>query len=212
MNIKDVTEIKNDGRCRLEQIWDRQRELMKKYHGIEKKNGLLLFDGCPIDLNDKMGQARIKDFCWRITEELAESAEAWGAGDVLHAQEEIADALHFMVELLILSGIEPKDILKSTVDGDRMDTWFNTAGSDAHFSLGAFDIIKYLGLAANCLKNKPWKQTHILTDVARYRGNLGTAFCQFPFLCVFVGMGREQMFELYMKKSEVNKFRQRSNY
>ena len=60
----------------LKAIFERQRELMEKYHDIELKSGLLQTEDCPVNLDDKRGQARIKDFSWRITEEIGEALDA----------------------------------------------------------------------------------------------------------------------------------------
>ena len=49
---------------RLVAIFNRQKELMSKYHDIEKRSGLLQTEDCPVNLDDKRGQARIKDFSW----------------------------------------------------------------------------------------------------------------------------------------------------
>ena len=60
----------------LRAIFDRQKELMEKYHDIEFKSGLMQTEDCPVNLDDKRGQARIKDFSWRITEEVGEALDA----------------------------------------------------------------------------------------------------------------------------------------
>lgn len=140
MNIKDVIEkipdtFPND---RLGLIFTRQLELMEKYHPIEKANGLLVTEDVPIDLHSHKGQHRLKDFAWRITEELGE--------------------------------------------------------------------------AMSCLKNKPWKATPMDTDIDHYKEEIADAFHFFVELCILSGIGAHELFQLYLRKSEVNKFRQRSGY
>ncbi len=139
MNIKDV-EAKNleNGEDKLDFIFSRQKELMDKYHDIEKKNGLLQTEDVPVNIDSHLGQARLKDFAWRVTEEIGE--------------------------------------------------------------------------AMNCLKNKPWKQTQMETDVLHYKEELADAFHFFVELCILSGINSEDLFNLYFRKSEVNKFRQRSKY
>lgn len=123
---------------RLEQIFCRQRELMEKYEPIERANGLLITDDVPVNIDSAKGQSRLKDFAWRVVEEIGE--------------------------------------------------------------------------AMNCLKNKPWKQTQMETDVLHYKEEIADAFHFFVELCILSGIDHKDIFELYFKKSEVNKFRQRSNY
>ena len=137
MNVNDAEKEKIEGDM-LEMIFKRQKELMKKYEKIEDDNGLLQTSFVPVDLNDRFGQARLKDFAWRITEELGE--------------------------------------------------------------------------AMNCLKNKPWKQTHMMTDATHYCEEIVDAFHFFIELCILSGFDAIDLTEMYLKKSQVNKFRQRSKY
>lgn len=141
MNISDVASRLMAGTKEgdmLADIFARQLELMEKYHPIEKANGLIVCEDVPVNLHDPRGQHRLKDFAWRVTEELGE--------------------------------------------------------------------------AMNCLKNKPWKQTHMETDELHYKEELADAFHFFIELCILSGIGPEELYDLYFRKSEVNKFRQRSGY
>ena len=139
MNIKDVeTVIPVEGQDMLEAIFARQRELMVTYHEIEETNGLLITPDVPVDIHSKEGQQRLKDFAWRITEELGE--------------------------------------------------------------------------AMNTLKNKPWKQTHMITDVKHYNEEISDAFHFFIELCILSGFGPKELYDLYFRKSIVNEFRQDSKY
>ena len=81
MNITHATEEAIQGNL-LKQIFDRQKELMDKYHYIEERSGLLQTADCPVNLDDRRGQARIKDFSWRVTEELGEALDALGQDDM----------------------------------------------------------------------------------------------------------------------------------
>jgi len=72
--------------------------------------------------------------------------------------------------------------------------------------------VEELGEAMNCLKNKPWKQTMMETDLTHYREELADAFHFFVELCILSGLSATDLFTLYFLKSEVNKFRQDSKY
>ncbi len=128
----DIREIKTSppevGVKYLEKIYDLQKVLIDHYIGLE---GLPQY---PLDINLKESQALLKDFSSRVIEELAEGYEAylksieitkenlyWSGVDshdkvnplleaLLNFNEEQADAMHFMVELLIFSNIQPEDI------------------------------------------------------------------------------------------------------
>lgn len=198
---------------RLELIFQRQHKLMRKYTPIEYKNGLCWTADCPVDINSRHGQARLKDFFWRCTEELTEACEANRIHPELknHVLEELADALHFLVEANLLAGIKPENYDEWGMQSRWLENMVDMAEKD-DLEPGCFEVIYWLGAASNCLKNRPWKQNHQLTDIPKFKGYLMKAL---PLLIgVFVGQGinDDEIFRMYWKKSEVNKFRQRSNY
>lgn len=67
-------------------------------------------------------------------------------------------------------------------------------------------------IARNCLKNKPWKQTQMMTDESTYRLRLmeGTIY-MFGFFA-FSGMTARSLHHIYYKKNLVNRFRIKSRY
>jgi len=227
VNIHDVEKSDLPEGDKLEAMFDRQRELMEKYHEIEKSNGLLQTEDIPVNINDAFGQARLKDFAWRITEELGEAMEAMDKHSEIpeHAKEEIADALHFLIEFTILTGetsrfisfCTPRPETEDTVD--NLDYLFSISAIKHEDCFGVYSIgewvalvVRYLSQACNCLKNKPWKQSHMLTDAQVFYQNLLKTWVSFIALCLALEMGSEKLFALYFGKSDVNKFRQRSNY
>lgn len=104
----------------LESIFDGQNVLMEQYHDIEARNGAYVI--MPTDmghLDDRTVQARIKHLAFCVVEELTEATgclknKPWKqdmiATNVEHFQEEIADALHFFVELCITAGLDAEDL------------------------------------------------------------------------------------------------------
>lgn len=226
MNVKDIANPAETPKDMLADIFNKQRQLMEKYHKIEKANGLLICEEIPVNLNDPKGQLRLKDFFWRATEEVGEALEALDKEDYDHFYEELADALHFLVEACILAGGLRDDIDTFGTGGDALENIFYKVKSDfnvdgpyietgrgkRYLYIRAMRFIRDLGLAANCLKNKPWKQTHILTDEAKFHKCLLTAFESFISLCELAGFSAQTLYNMYFRKNEVNKFRQRSGY
>lgn len=218
MNVDDVAsqDILGDG---LLAIFQRQTELMEKYAGIDKAFGLANLHKwpppSPLNLDNYAVQCLIKDFAWRVTEELTESTQALQehAEIFSHAKEEAVDALHFLVELAIIAGIPPEFVRRhpdSGVDGleELIATGPALGGPDSN----AYAVIQEIGNAMNLLKNKPWKQTQMMTDVPRFNTYIAAAFMAFGRFCASIGMDRNQVLDFYFRKSEVNKFRQRSQY
>ncbi|MBO7695469.1 MAG: dUTP diphosphatase [Methanobrevibacter sp.] len=209
MNITHAVdeEVKGD---KLKAIFDRQKELMEKYHDIELKSGLMQTEQCPVNLDDKKGQARIKDFSWRVIEEVGEALDALEQDDMVHYSEELIDGLHFLTELTILSGydynsffdVEYKDCLSMLIDDASNFSCINDAVSK---------LVKDLGMMCNCLKNKPWKQTNMVTDKSLFFSQLNKVWRNYIGLLNFT-LTCDDIVNIYLKKSQVNKFRQRSNY
>ena len=217
MNINHATveEVTGD---KLQAIFTRQKTLMDKYHDIELKSGQLQTEDCPVNLDDKRGQARIKDFSWRVTEELGEALDAKATKD--HYQEELIDGLHFLTELTILAGKDYHNLLPegtALYSKDRLEDLVENAkecisqnGDNLNYWVSKF--IENLGMMCNCLKNKPWKQSMMKTDRNAFYGRLAEVWVLYITLLVVSGMDADTIAITYLKKSQVNKFRIRSNY
>lgn len=217
MNINHaiVEEVTGD---KLQAIFTRQKSLMDKYHDIELRSGLLQTEDCPVNLDDKRGQARIKDLSWRVTEELGEALDAKATKD--HYQEELIDGLHFLTELTILAGKDYHNILPegtALYHNDRLEDLVENAkecisrkGNNLDYWVSKF--IENLGMMCNCLKNKPWKQSMMKTDQNAFYGRLAEVWVLYITLLVVSGMDADSIAITYLKKSQVNQFRQRSNY
>lgn len=205
MNINDIKNTESTPDNIWKAIFDKQREVALKYSDIEKM-GTLLTDKDNIDT--AVGQKWIKDFAWRVTEEIAEALEAkisWSEcdptdGDLLeqygqHYTEELIDAVHFLAELTIIAGYD-EEIIVTPVDVDT-----------------EWDVVYQLGLMCNCLKNKPWKQTQMLTDRPKFHRYLRRAWnAMYGVLVNEANLTDADIYNLYFKKNEVNKFRIRSKY
>ena len=195
----------------LRAIFDRQKELMEKYHDIEFRSGLMQTEDCPVNLDDKRGQARIKDFAWRITEEIGEALDAIenesGESALLHFHEELVDGLHFLTEMTILTGYDLPEYttLKDLIEeGTYRDCYtLNDLVSDH---------VMYLGMMCNCLKNKPWKQSMMKTNKENFYKHLKLVWSNYVAILTSQDLTEEEITDLYLRKSQVNLFRQRSNY
>lgn len=125
MNVNDFNNTAPTDEDLLKVIFRRQAELMIKYHKIEEINlGRELPEGI-LDLDDPRAQERIKDFAWRITEEIGEAANClknkpWKTShmptDKVHFNEEMIDAFHFFIELLIMCGFTPESLVAMYMD------------------------------------------------------------------------------------------------
>jgi hypothetical protein len=155
--------------------------------------------------------------------------------------EELSDALHFFLEALMYSGVDITGFgMKADLIGNYMNSRggvkfiahancqvisdedlkdpFLSGGRTMHgeFKLHAqvmlWRITYQLQIARNCLKNKPWKQTEMLTDNRLYKTHLVDAFYEFLKAMCYFGHTKESLFTIYFKKNQVNQFRISSKY
>ena len=209
VNVSDVTEKSPNTGDRLEAVFRYQAELKNKYSDIERRSGIglgLLPE--VFDLDHPKCQYVLKDYAWRVTEEIG---EALAAEEKIHRWEEIADGLHFLTELCHLAGIGPEDVMHKIDGEDRLATVFDKceySGMDR--AVGQF--VRSMGMAMNSLKQKPWKQTHFPTDEVEFRSRLARSYIWYVGIAISCHMTAEDLFDMYFKKSRVNHFRTRSNY
>lgn len=302
---KEPRELENNDLI-FNELFSLQQGLVDEYIKIE---GLPQY---PININTKKSQVLIKDFIGRVIEELAEGFESMLAvngltdknkfwynlslGDpneerdfklaMSHLQnvsEEMMDALHFFLELLIYVDINPsnfkaftdqifandKEIRKKMVELDSIDhnplnylTYFvdePSLDADSYCSRSYVNMyelykaygdraidprmilmmskvstqtfhVKYpkvfwgitynLNMARNCLKNKPWKQSEMMTDENLFRQYVMYAFMLmmslFKELLNNPKYDKHKWYEvvywLYYKKNLINHFRIESKY
>jgi hypothetical protein len=181
---------------------------MKKYLVTEAE----IFDeeviDVPVDIHGARGQRVLKERAWWIVEELIEALDATEEQDDTKFLEELSDALHFLTELLILAGLDPSII--PTVESNPL---FSPIIEKRRLCRGVMEVIKNLGRGMWQLRNKSWKKSQVLTDVPRFTRHLQTAYIRLLELYANeFGLDMTQICLLYLKKSEVNKFRQRSQY
>ena len=236
MNVNDITTdvipTPTKEKDMLDLMFERQHGLAVKYLPIEKENGLLQTELFPGDLDDRHSQARMKDFAWRTQEELYEATESLSRKehDQVHFLEEMIDAVHFFIELNLFCGFSAKDVAEfyGWKEGDKLEYIQSLADKlnqmtdgpmgkgDKNYPIPALiysTIGQPIGDAMNKLKNKPWKQTHMVTDKDAFKGHLLSAWIGFiRVLHNAYDLSAKDIFTLYFKKSEVNKFRIKSQY
>lgn len=211
---------------RLEMIFDKQKELMEKYHDIEVANGLVQTEDVPVEINSRRGQARLRDFAWRFVEELGEAMDAYFVlqGE-LHpdVEEEFVDALHFLTEFTILAGVESHEVIRiSPYDLDNFTTLadealklflkFETKNPRGCISDLFTHTVTKIAMTINTLKNKAWKQSERDTDLELFHIRLRETWVLYFALMLSVGMYLEDVPELYLDKNAKNKERQKAGY
>jgi dimeric dUTPase (all-alpha-NTP-PPase superfamily) len=212
MNVEDVTF--GNTQIAISEIFEKQEALFEKYHEIEGKRGigLGLLKTLHGDIDDAVRQYVIKDCAWRTVEEIAEAMEAYEGNpneiSIAHVHEELIDSLHFFVELFQIAGISFAQVEEEI---GLVQAYFEENSLDPQ-SVAISRFVKHLGMAMNCLKMKPWKQSQVLTGKGKFTTLICESFVSWIRMVRSFGLTAEGMCEMYYKKNQVNQFRQRSNY
>lgn len=154
------------------------------------------------DINCFEDQELFKAYCWRITEELCEAIEALRERDAEHTKEELIDALSFTLNLYRLCGVTPAFIAKGSELISPKETIEDYI----------FEVIYKVNLAANCLKNRSWRSSQYMVDLYVFEPRLLSIFECIMQVFHCIGMGEEQVRELWSLKYQVNKFRVETKY
>ncbi len=181
---------------RLIEIFSMQRSLMRHFMEIERRNGLLLTDQVPLALQSFVGQARLRDFGWRVVEELTEALEATSDAEF---REELIDALHFLVELCILAGVEAEQFYSLPEYPDRLESLLSRPGRT-----DVLGVIRSLGRTLNQLRNRPWKQTSRPVIRSDFQAGLRQTLIDFLSLCRSAGLEAGDLFAEYRGKHATN--------
>lgn len=122
MNVKDFEDVEIPEGDLLTMIFEKQKELMEKYEPIERERGFItVVPEQQGEIDHRFVQFRIKDLASRATEELYEAMNClknkpWKQSEVttdaVHFYEELADQLHFLVEMWITSGLTAEDLAR----------------------------------------------------------------------------------------------------
>lgn len=178
-----------------EEIFAKQKELKFMYEPEARE----LYENFDIDCFED--QELFKKYCWRITEELTEALEAHFKDGTDHIQEELIDAMNFSIELMLLYGWD-----------------YHKVGSESYPNFGTGIInqtgatIYALGLTANCLKNRQWRQSQYLVDLLifekRFKDFLSA---EYQLLRQFF-KSDEEIRQAWSLKYQVNLFRIETKY
>lgn len=207
---------------KLVRIFNQQASMMEKYEKIEESNGLLETPDVPVDLNCYFGQARLRNFGWRITEELGEFLDAYNSKHIDDAMEELSDVLHFLTEFTILAGYTPEDLTglygysESNCSLEKLYENSYNPGTADEDNLAPYTrvglVIENLAMTINCLKNKAWKHSPRETDRDKFIINLGSTWENFITLTKLFDIDAQEMYDLYFGKAKINEKRQETGY
>lgn len=181
-----------------EEIYALQGELQLMYRPYFKERI------ANFDINTLEDQELFKKLCWQIVEELTEAMEAKDKNEKDHVLEELIDAFNFMLELYKLYGMTP------TFDW-TLPKWAQVL-EDEDFAGDLLTLIGNIGMTANCLKNREWRQSQYLVDLVVFEDRLKGIWTYFVIMFEHLGLSENRVKELWSLKYQVNLFRIKSKY
>lgn len=205
MNIDEVQFNKNAylGEDRLEVMYSTQNELRDSY-------GINL-----LDLDLPTDQQIAREFAWNVVEEMGEVLEVYhGTKDRSHILDELADSLSFYMELFQMCGFSYADLKPDVLDsvGDSLQDLYWVSKAESEITSIHSKFVEKLSLAINHLKNRKWRKTNLKTNEFTFKKALHETLPHFISFAVKLDISSDDLFEAYMRKAEVNRFRIRSKY
>lgn len=179
----------------LHNLFVYQRSLMDKLAPVERALGYTP-PPVPLDFNLRAHQDWFRLMSWYLVEEIVETQIA---PKEMHS-EELADCLHFAIELCILAGVSPEQVEAKA----QLDMF-----EDAPRSYTLFDVTTALGAAVNLLKAKHLKRNPQSTNLELFRSRL--AYTLYVLLRHILSHGYKAD-EIYMAKHKENENRIQTHY
>ena len=188
----------------LREIFKKQAELMEKYW--TKPVGE--------DIDTLKWAQEIRKYSKYTCEELAEAYEAKANRD--HMEEELIDALHFLVEKLQIANLtfdkiltyswQKEENIRANIKSNAED--WTMEEMEFYFWKAAY----WTNIPDNRLRNKEWKNEQIATNRELFYKECSNWFFAFLIALWNLGITDEKLWDLYSRKNQVNHFRINSNY
>lgn len=194
MNISEITIDYSEFKDRdlIDVVFEKQRKLMNYYNIMH------------IDLDIPRDQQEVRATAWNIIEEIGETLEAESAE---HTLDEIADAMHFYIEFLIMSGLTSTDV-KNEIGGLKQQH----ASKKTIINENLAEFVEALALTVNTLKNRKWRKTNLMTEKLTYMNRAVKTIQPFFKLILSFGVTYDEVIDAYLRKNHVNLFRVKSKY
>lgn len=199
---------------RLAHIFERQAAYLETLKPIYLANGFVLHASkWPLNFQGQHEQEEFRLLAWRYTEELFEAMECYESGSPpADYHEEMADALHFLVELCLATGIRYTALTSGfedvTIDADEsddsLDFVFKQVKKDPIYSQRWFGSIRSLGLGMMSLRQRPWRRDSRESNRAQFVLMMQATFYSFVNVCIRTGITAQELHNAYFAKAKIN--------
>ena len=208
----NTTEVEyNDNIKSFNELWSHAQDQFLEYEELE---GIQEWDLYSFSIDCSEDQMKFKDMLQiRFIEELTEASKSMEEPDE-HFWEEIGDSLNFFLSAYLMLGLDlnkfdsPELLLyKGTEDHMLMEK-----PSYKDFSNDVYPVIEAVGYLCNLLKNRPWAQSNYLVSMLDFNERLEDLWLKFWKFLGNMKLQPKDVFELFWRKYQVNKFRIETGY
>lgn len=182
----------------------------KQFYNYEKLEGIEDWKKYDFSIDCSEDQLKFKDMLeTRFIEELTEASAALNEPE--HFWEEITDALNFFLSAYIMidtdfSKLNSPELYLNKFSNKRIPS------SLVDVSQLFYPVIHYVGYLCNLLKNRAWTQSNYLVSMIDFNERLNILWGRFWLLLRYLGLSKEDVFDLFEKKVLVNKWRIETGY
>lgn len=193
---------------RLEEVFNHKITSSAEFRQVQRNHGLILApENLRADPATREGCIELHKGLHWINLELAEFLFA----SKEERPEELADVLHFLVEVAILLGYDATiiPIHENATEIDRLDVMLWASEDNALVlsdpeANARFCIVASL-LVANLLKNKPWKQTlKPAPDADELKKAVQSIFYWYGATVRTQGISAQELFDQFVRKDGIN--------
>lgn len=199
---------------RLAEIFTRQLSYYNSLQTVIENNGLIFWN-YPLLWDDREEQEHLRILAWRLTEELIEALNS-----NTNLLEELADALHFLVEISLAAGVSQAELFTGVEysaldvigDQDCLSIAFQSETEELFapthlLSYRIYRTIDILGQTMNTLRQRPWRKEHRPSERKHFVAGLNLVFKSFIDACA-LKFGADDLYRAYFAKSKINDARQ----
>lgn len=207
---------------RLQAIFDKKAEFLRSLAPIYDANHFEIMNQWPYAINGRHAQEQFRLLAWRITEEVYEALEEWDKGpglDIAKYREEVADVLHFFVELAIICGITWTEVATGgdaglLSDQDYLEISFDRVQYFPNRMTGREAWGMFLTTIAKLMmefRQRPWRTDDRPSDFSKIKFGFGCAWLAFCAACVATEMQTLSLEKHYYAKGIINEERLQAN-
>ena len=179
----------------------------KQFIEYEKIEGIDNWKEYSFSIDCSQDQLKFKDMLQiRCIEELTEATHALDNEE--HFYEEVTDSLNFFLSAYIMLDVD----FNKLENPENILTGYKCVWSHSQIKLLFYNIVDDIGDLCNLLKNRPWSQSNYLVSMYDFDIRLNKLWKTYWSVLSDLGLDKEDIFNMFEKKYQVNKWRIKTGY